>query len=148
VISSSNFEILLLRDKLELTNEKFFSFSSKMFCSYLSEASEVATKFFFRVLCLLKRESYFSIISNKEDFNSEGVNEESTSSSSSESDSASGDSSTSDSASVLAISATTACSSSDSSSSDSESSQVAISPFFFWNFFCFLSFLSFGHSFL
>src|ERR1044072_2338465 len=101
VISSSNFEILLLRDRLELTNEKFFSFSSEMVCSYLSEASEGTTKFFFRVLCLLRRESYFSIISNREDFNSEGVNEESTSSSSSESDSASGVGSASDSASEI-----------------------------------------------
>src|ERR1044072_2827997 len=149
VISSSSFEIFLLSVRFELTNEKLFSVSSEMVCSYLTEASEVTTKFFFRVLCLISRESYFSIISNREAFNSEGVNEESTSSSSSESYSASGVGSASDSASVLAISAIAACSSSESSSSDSESSQVAISPFLpLWNFLGFLSFFSFGHSFL
>src|ERR1044072_6774558 len=149
VISSSNFEILLLSVRFELTNEKFFSVSSEMVCSCLTEASKVTTKFFFRFLCLLRRESYFSIISIREAFSSEGEKEESTSSSSSESDSASDVGPASDSSSVLAISAIAACSSSESSSSDSESSQVAISPFLpLWNFLGFLSFFSFGHSFL
>src|ERR1044072_3281421 len=134
VISSSSFEILLLSVRFELANEKFFSVRSEMVCSYLTEASEVTTKLFFRDLCLLRRESYFSIISIREAYNSEGEKEESTSSSSSESDSASDVGSASDSSSVLAISAMAACSSSESSSSDSESSQVAISPFFLWNF--------------
>src|ERR1044072_5041208 len=103
VISSSSFEILLLSVRFELTNEKFFSVSSEMVCSYPTEASEVTTKFFFRVLCLLRRELYFSIISIREAFSSEGEKEESTSSSSSDSDSASDGGSASDSAPVLAI---------------------------------------------
>src|ERR1044072_2629098 len=106
--------------RLELTKEKLFSVSSEIVCSFLTEASEVTTKSYFRVLCLLRRESYFSIFSNKEAFSSEGEKEESTSSSSSESDSASDLGSASDSPSVLAINATAACSSSESFSSNSE----------------------------
>src|ERR1044072_2160520 len=145
ITSSSSLEILLLRARLELTSEKNFSLSSDIVCSNLSE---VSTKSFFRILCLLLRELYFSIISNRQALSSLGEKGESTSSSSSESDSASDVIRTSDLAPAETIRATAACSSSESPSSDSESSQVPISPFLFWNFFGFLSFLSIGQSIL
>src|ERR1044072_8345922 len=86
ITSSSSLEILLLRARLELTNEKFFSFSSEIVCSNIME---VSTRSFFRILCLLLRELYFSIISNKDAFSSYGEKGESTSSSVAESDYAS-----------------------------------------------------------
>src|ERR1044072_2946302 len=140
-ISFSSDDILFLRYTLELSNEKFFLSSSDMVLSYFSETSDktfsyfseapnLATKSFSRILCLVRRELCFSIISNKQALSSGYEKGECTSSSSSESDSASDEYFPSDSSSVLAISAKATCSSSESSSSDSESSPVVTSPFF------------------
>src|ERR1044072_3112569 len=120
-ISFSSFDILFLRYTLELSNEKFFLSSSNIVLSYFSETSDktfsyfsevpnLASKSFSRILCLIRRELCFSIISNKHALSSGYEKKACTSSSSSESDSASDEHFPSDSSSVMVISAQEACS--------------------------------------
>src|ERR1044072_2305226 len=127
----------------------YFSETSDKTFSCFSENSNLASKSFFRTLCLIRRELCSLIISNKHALSSEYEKRECTSFSLSESESASDEQFPSDSSSILAISANAACSSSESSFSEFESSQVAIRIFLpLCNFLGFLSFWSSGHSFL